>query len=98
MYSVHRNAPHKFQYAIEDAVTNMRDFFDIVEGRNSLNQDLRVLYELLDEAKSRHDTLPYYELVRKMTLRGCRLQYVQSRMVERISQSYQHYEMGVDVQ
>lgn len=97
-YSVHRNAPEKYQYPLSCARTNMRDFYEIVMQNRSMVADLRTLYWILDQRKDSGKPLPYYELVRIMTQQGCTLQLARPSMVERISRSYQFNEMGVTVE
>lgn len=96
-YTIHRNAPEKYQYDIKRVKTNVRGFSDIIMQKPTLNDDLRTLYAMLDEAKRSRQRIPYYELVRRLTVKGCTIQFYRSRMVKDISESYQWYEMGEEV-
>lgn len=75
----------------------MRGFSDIIMQKPTMNDDLRTLYAMLDEAKRTRQRIPYYELVRRLTVKGCTIQFYRSRMVKDISESYQWYEMGEEV-
>lgn len=96
-YTVHRNAPEKYQYDIKRVKTNVRGFAEIIAQKHTMNDDLKTLYAMLEEAKRKNEIIPYYELVRKLTLKGCTIQFYRSRMVKDISESFQYYEMSMVV-
>lgn len=97
-YTVHRNAPDKYQYDVSEVHTNIPRFVEKISFSRSMHEDLKILYDILDEAETMGVPVPYYELVRKMTLRNCTLQFSRPSMVEKISISFQYNRMGRVVQ
>lgn len=96
-YTIHRNAPEKYQYDVKRVKTNIRGFREIIEQKPTMNDDLKILYTMLEEAREKGVTIPYYDLVRRLTYKGCTIQFYRSRMVKDISESFQYYEMGMEV-
>lgn len=97
-YTVHRNAPEKYQYPVEKVSTNIPNFRKKILESPTMADDLKTLYEILNQFAESGEELPYYELVRIMTVRGCNLQFTRPSMVEKISYSFQYYKTGRCVQ
>lgn len=92
-YTVHRNAPDKFQYDVEKVKTNVPRFAQRLCDTPMLD-DLKILYELLDEYFEKGEMIHDYELPRLLALRGCTIQLARWSMVKDISHSYQYNKLG----
>lgn len=93
-YTIHRNAPNKFQYDVKEVHTNIPNFERKITDVRPLQDDLKILYQLLDEYEQRGEELPLYELPRLLMLRGCTIQLSRWGMVKDISKSYQYHKLG----
>lgn len=97
-YTVHRNAPDKYQYPITDVITNIPNFDKKLKDPDSFRDDLKVLYDTLAWYEARGEELPYYKLVEELSRRNCSASFIRSHMVQQVSASYQYYKIGRVVQ
>lgn len=93
-YTVHRNAPDKYQYPVTDVITNIPNFEKKLRDPDSFKDDLKILYEVLEQYSEKGQELPYYELVRILAVRNCSPAFIRSPMAKQVSESYQYYKIG----
>lgn len=92
MYSIHKNAPDKFQYSYRELKSNIPNIFTRYFSNVDLSRELEIVMQLIEDSYVRQKGLglTYFDLVRLCNQKGLSIHFKHSLLLKNLLYSYRH--------